>query len=419
MWSFLKKDLLVFWRDRIGLLMSLLLPIVLIIVLNFAFAGLFNGEENQVNISLGVVQDEETTSGLREFEDLVEQMALPSNEKEELRRQASLNEPKRMLENFLHNPELKEWIKVEELTEEEALRLVADGKLDAYLKIPKRFTEDVLSAVILGEDTDTSITIQAEEFSTEVQVLQNMVNQFVHNLNFQFALKSTGETSGNEPVLPVGGIEKMEETKTYTMVQYFTIAMSTLFTLFIAQTVAMKTVTEKRERVFNRIILSNSNPLAFLMGKTISTFCFCWVQIILTLVAIQLLFDVFPDHSIAFWNGLLLVLTFFVFTVSGLSALFTMITLRLQDLNAANGIFTVMIMMMAALGGNFFPLQGLPEVFQKIGDWTPNGLTQSVLIKWIQNGVYTDLWVPLSMLIVFFIGCMVVSVALFPRKESM
>lgn len=419
MWSFLKKDLLVFWRDRIGLLMTLLLPIVLIAVLNFAFAGLFNDEGNPVNINLGVVEDEGTASGMREFEDLVEQMSLPSNEKEELLRQATLNEPRNILNHFLQSPELKEWIKVEELTEEEASSLVVDGKLDAYIKIPNRFTVEVLSAVMLGEETDTSLTIHAEEFSTEVQVLQEMVNQFVHSLNFQFALNSTGVTSGNEPVLPVGGIEKIEETKTYTMVQYFTIAMSTLFTLFIAQTVAMKTVTEKRERVFNRIILSNSSPLAFLMGKTISTFCFCWVQIMLTLVAVQLLFDVFPDHSVAFWNGLLLVLTFFVLTVSGLSALFTTITLRLQDLNAANGIFTVMIMFLAALGGNFFPLQGLPEIFQKIGDWTPNGLTQSILIKWIQNGVYSDLWLPMSILLTFFIGCMVVSVALFPRKESM
>lgn len=419
MWSFFKKDLIVFWRDRKGFLLSLFLPIVLIVVLNFAYAGLFTSDDHSVNIRLGIVQEDDPVSDMQEFEALVEEMELMEEEKDELLQQAAIHEPGTVLYHILHRPEFKDWLDMRELSMEEAVSQVEEGKLDAYMRIPARFTLDVLRAGVLGDEVGALISIHAEEYSTEVQTLQEMINQFVNSLNFQFALENTNESNGGEPVLPIGGVERIESSEAYTMAQYFTIAVATLFSLFIAQTVAMKTVTEKRERVFNRIVLSNSSPFAFLMGKMASTFCFCWFQIMLTLMVTQLFLNIFPDHSIQFWSGLVLIISVFVLTVSGLSALFTTITLRLQNLNAANGIFSLIIMLMGLLGGSFFPLQGLPVVFQKMGDWTPNGLIQTVLIDWIQNRMYSNLLMPLLVLVLFFSIVLAVSLVLFPRRESL
>lgn len=220
-----------------------------------------------------------------------------------------------------------------------------------------------------------------------------------------------------EPEFPQGGREVVEGVESYTMAQYFTFAIGTLFALFIASTVAMKTVTEKRERVFNRIILTNSKPFDYLMGKILSTFSMTWIQLLITLTVTQLLLDVFSGMSFEFWLGTILVITAFSIAVAGLSALFTPITLRLDDPNAANGLFLMIVMAMGVLGGSFFPIDFLPEWIQRIGEWTPNGLTQATLLEWIQYGSSVDLIVPIILLLSFFIVCLFISMFLFPRRE--
>ena len=57
--SFLRKDLLVFWRDRKEVLISLLAPILLIVVLNFAFSDLFGEDAEGLDIDLGIVLEDD------------------------------------------------------------------------------------------------------------------------------------------------------------------------------------------------------------------------------------------------------------------------------------------------------------------------------------------------------------------------
>lgn len=189
-----------------------------------------------------------------------------------------------------------------------------------------------------------------------------------------------------------------------------------MFALFLAQTVALKTVTEKRERVVNRILLTNSNPINFLLGKTVSTFILVCIQMVITFTAVQLLLSVFPGKTLEFWVGLVVIMIAFSLTVAGLSSLFTSIVLHLSDSNTASGLFTLIIMGLGVLGGSFFPLEGLPNVFQKIGEWTPNGLTQTTAIKWIQFSDMSDLFFPLTVLTAISIVCFAISISIFPNR---
>ncbi|GAB3069226.1 ABC transporter permease [Virgibacillus ainsalahensis] len=416
MGSFIKKDLLVFWRDRKEILMALVLPIVLILVLNVAFSGLLNNDDEDVNMDVGIMQEDDESEGKEQFEETIREMALPQNEKEMILGQSANIALVSLIRDFLNNPELEEWVNTKELSETEADELVKSGDLDAIIKIPKGFTYDMLSSILLEKESGSALKILADEQSTELTTLQNIVTNYIDSLNLQFALGSEADTAVTEPELPQGGSEIVEGVETYTISQYFTIAISTLFALFMAHTVALKTVTEVRERVFNRILLTNSNPLHFLMGKTVAAFILAWLQMMLIFTLTQLLLDVFPDRSMAFWSGLVLVITAFTLTIAGLSALFTAITLNLKDSNAASGLFTLVIMVLGVLGGSFFPLQALPEIFQKIGEWTPNGLTQTSLIEWIQFGDMNDILFPIIMLIGMFVACMVIGMSIFPKR---
>ncbi|MDF2036344.1 ABC transporter permease [Cytobacillus oceanisediminis] len=418
MGAFIKKDLLVFWRDRKEILMALLLPILIIVILNFAFSGLFK-DEKAMQIDISVVQEDDVKKGKEQFAAAVEAKGLSSEEKSVLLAEADKLDPVKLIHDFLNSSDLKEWVTVKDFSEKEAAEQVKNGELDAIIKIPEGFTFESLSGVLLGETSQGSVTILAEEESAEVSTLQEVVHTFVNTVNTKFALGSKGVQATAEPILPKGGKEVVEGddgADAYTISQYFTIAIGTLFALFMAQTVSLKTMTEKREQVFNRILLTNSHPLSFLIGKTVSAFILAILQFAITLTVVQLVLNVFPDKSFTFWAGLMVVLIAFALTVGGLSALFTALTLHLSDTNAASGISTLIIMGFGVLGGSFFPLEGLPEPIQKIGEWTPNGLTQTSLIKWVQYSHFNDLLFPILFLMAVFIICFAISVSIFPKR---
>lgn len=417
MGSFIKKDLLVFWRDRKEILMAVLLPIVLCVILNFAYSGLFNKDEEAIHIDIALLMADDEKMGKEQFENAVQEKDLSAIEKERMLAEASKLKPVELIHGFLRNPEIKEWVSIKELSESEAEKQVKNGNLDAIIKIPEGFTYDILSNVILlDEQFNMPVQIIAKEQSNELGMLQEIVNNFVNSLNMQFALGNKEELVSAEPLLPQGGREVVEGIDTYTISQYFTIAIGTMFSLFLAQTVALKTVTEKRERVFNRILLTNSNPINFLLGKTVATFILVCLQMSIIFIAVQLLLNVFPGKTVDFWMGLVVIMLAFSLTVAGLSALFTSITLHLNDSNAASGLFTLIIIGLGVVGGSFFPLDGLPKIMQKIGEWTPNGLAQTAIIEWIQYSNMSDLFFPLIVLISTFVVCFVIGMSIFPRR---
>lgn len=413
MGPFFQKDLLVFWRDRKEILIALLLPIVIIFVLNVAFSGLFKKDSSMETIHVGIVQEENAEIGMQQFTNHVQELNIPVSEKEVMLTQAENIQPISLIEQLLNGPELQEWVDTKQLSEAEAKELVEAGELDAIIKIPSGFTNSVLSSILLGKESAVPLAILAEKESAALSALEEIVSIYMDSLNMEFALGGVEVTEVN---MPQGGVETVEGKETYNISQYFTIAISTLFALFIAQTVAIKTSTEKRERVFNRIILTDRNPIHYLLGKTTATFILSWLQVMITITLSQLILDVFPGKSLEFWVGLILANTIFALAIAGLSAVFTGITLNLEDANAASGIFTLITMGFGVLGGSFFPLQALPEFMQKIGEWTPNGLTQTLLVQWIQYSNLQDIIMPLFFLALFFVICMMIAFFIFPRR---
>lgn len=414
--SFIKKDLLVFWRDRKEILLSLLLPIGIILILNFAMSGLLEDGAESIEIDVAITQEDNEAIGMEQFKEKINQMDLSRTEKEAILAEATEISPIGLINDLFQNPEVENWIKMRDLNKEEAKKAVKEGELDAIITIPEGFTSSTLSSILLGEEADEFLVINVEEESSEVTALQNIVTNYLQTLNFQMVLGETASTA-TDINLPEGGREVVEEVQPFTLAQFFTVAMTALFALFNAQAVSMKTVTEKRERVFNRIMLTNSKPIYYLMGKVVSTFIFVWMQVIIIFGTTQLLLDVFPNTSFEFWLGIILLTTAFALAVSGLTALFTPITLRLEDPNAANGIFTGIVIGLGMLGGSFFPLDFLPGWIQRLGSWTPNGLTQGTILKWIQYGNSQELIIPIMLLIAFFILCFLIGMYLFPRRE--
>ncbi len=416
--AFIKKDLLVFWRDRKEVLISLLAPIFIIIVVNFVFSGITFDDAGDMDIHAGLVVEDDEAAGLQQFEKRLQNIDLPERKIEVMMEQAQDLSPIGLIVSLFDDPELSSWIHTEEMNEEEAIEQVENGDLDAVIKIPNDFTFDVVGQMVLGETADTSLHLQIEEHSIETDILTDIIDNYMKTFNYQFALGAVAEGEAGDAVLPEGGREVINESAVeWDLAQYYAVAMSTLFALFIAATVAVKTETEKRERVFNRILLTNSRPVSYLMGKTFSTFAMTWIQLMLVFFVSDLLLGIFPEKSVNYWLGIIVIVTFFSFVVAGLSASFTSLMLRMKNLNAANGLFTIVIMVMAALGGNFFPMEQLPEWLEALSGWTPTGITISLFTEFLQTDDIVSFAAPLMKLAGFFIGFLLFGVLLFPERR--
>ncbi len=124
--------------------------------------------------------------------------------------------------------------------------------------------------------------------------------------------------------------------------------------------------------------------MRFLIGKMVSTIFLVILQIIFVLIVSNFILGVFPDRSLAFWVGILVMIVLLALVMSGLAAIFTAILLRMRNIDAANGIFMLVLLLLGTLGGGFVPIYMMPGWLQEIGAWTPNGLFLSMLTDWVQ-----------------------------------
>ncbi|PAD92244.1 ABC transporter permease [Shouchella clausii] len=415
--SYIKKDLLTFWRDRKELITVLVLPILLVVVLNFAFSGLLGKDEDAIDLRLAIVnQDDETEASAQLKEKLLHDASFSEQEAQDLVQRTNEVRPVQILVDYFESDELKEWVTVYEIEESEAVKKVGEGEIDGFLLIPDGFTADSLYAAVTGESPTTKLTFKRDKETGDTSALYNIIHGFMDHLNYHFALETLSGATEVEVKLPEGGLEQEEAAENFSLTQYFTITMAILFALFTAMTVATKTGHEMRQQVFNRILIAHQNRLLFLVGKTVSTFCLAWLQIMLVFTLAHFILGVFPERTANFWLGLLGIVTSVSFAIAGLAAIFTTILLKMKKVEAANGLFMLVIILFGVVGGNFVPIYILPDWLQQIGEWTPNGLALVMFTEWIRFEQVSSLVGPSVLLIIFFVLCSIAGLAFYPKR---
>ncbi|WP_263705924.1 ABC transporter permease [Shouchella tritolerans] len=415
--SYIKKDLLTFWRDRKELITVLVLPILLVVVLNFAFSGLLGNDEEAIDLHVAIVnQDDETEASAQLKEKLLHDASFSEQEAQELVQRTNEVRPVEILLDYFESDELKEWVTVYEIEESEAVKKVGEEEIDGFLLIPDGFTADSLYAAVTGKSPTTTLTFKRDKETGDTSALYNIIHGFMDHLNYHFAMENLSGATEIEVKLPEGGFEQEEAAENFSLTQYFTITMAILFALFTAMTVATKTGQEIRQQVFNRILIAHQNRLLFLVGKTVSTFCLAWLQIMLVFTLAHFILDVFPERTANFWLGLLGIVTSVSLAIAGLAAIFTTILLRMKKVEAANGLFMLVIILFGVVGGNFVPIYILPDWLQQIGEWTPNGVALVMFTEWVRFEQVTSLVGPSVLLISFFALCSIAGLAFYPKR---
>jgi len=420
---YFKKDFLVYWRDRKEMLIALFMPLVIILVLGLALPNWVENSNKSLEMRVALVVKDQQEEGLDSFQKSLKSLPISTEEKNRLSIAAASFEPEALLMNMLGDDQVTDFLQIAALDDQTAHAQLKEEKLEAIITIPVGYTLAALNKLFLHDGDGAVLTLTALENSIKVNVLQNMLDGFLGSMNYQAALNSGMDGQGDKGVdelalatNPVGGLEQIEGLDMITSFQYYALAISIFFALSISTTTASKSITEKREMVFMRLLLAGTHPFRYLSGKVGSTLCMSLLQCAVLMIVSHFLFQLFPGKSLIFWIGMTFILFMLCLTVAALSSLYTAMLFRMKDADVASGISFLLLVVLGVIGGNLVPIYILPDWLMNIGSLTPNGLALTSMIQWIQGSSFQDLCLPILYQGIFFIVILAASLWIFPRR---
>lgn len=424
MGAFFKKDFLVYWRDRKEMLVALITPIIIIMILSFALPNWVENSSGSIALKVALVNDDEMEVGLRQFKESLADSALPTEAVKGLSEEARTLSPEVLLMDLFSDEQIKGIIEVQQTNANTAISLVEKEDVDAIITIPEGATLKLLNKLLLNQGDGTVLQLSAKEASSNVNVIENILHSFTERLNYEAALNhAKNSDSKGDPVQgseydasAIGGLEQVERLRVLTSFQYYAVAITIFFALTVSVTTGMKSITEKRELVFMRILMSGAHPLRYLAGKVASTFCMALLQFVVLMTLSHFIFNLFPDRSLEFWGGMALVSIVYCLSVAALSSVYTAIFFRVNDVDSASGIVYILLIVFGAIGGSLIPLYILPEWLMTAGTWTPNGMALSTFIPLIQGAPLRELWLPIASLVIFTIIVTIIGSWIFPKR---
>lgn len=419
MFTFLKKDLLVLFRDRTELIILLAMPFILIAILGFALSGLLSGNSEVLSMEVAVVQEDDEQQGLSRFKEALGNSELPAEAQNGLMAAAEEMSPSALLQEVLKDESLSSLVMAKEMDAAAAKGALEDEEIVAILTIPENFTFDALQKMMLGTGNGSELQLMISDYAeTQSGVFQNILDEFVWSLNFESAIAqaANGESAAGETQSEIGGVESVSAVAPISSFQYYTIGMAVMFALFVGGSIASIAFVEKQQFVFNRILLSDRHPFAYLGGKAISATLVTFFQFCILFFFSSLIFQAFDLTDLSFWPGMLLIAFCLACCVGAIAAFLTALLMRFNNDTIATVFSGGIVTIFAFLGGSFTPTEGLPVFIRQLGSWTPNGASLNAFLLWVQNLDIGLLWEPLSRVLLATVILLVLSFLLFPRK---
>jgi len=397
-WSIAIKDTLVRFRDRNGILLMLVAPLVLAAIIGAAFGGFGGDSPSPINaIPIIVVNQDNGDLGQR-------------------------------VVDILHSDDLAELLEPEDSEDlVEAKQQIEQGEIRAVVVIPPDFSDTVRSQQ--GASTTLDLfTDPAATFSPIVveAILSEITNSFnvgivgsrvgmTQLLEYQSSL---GPQLGDLPALlaetlsdPAGRsnnrinlditLTSGEMNEGMNPLAYFAPSMAILFLMFTIFDASRSILTEEREGTLQRMISSPTSFAIILAGKNGGVMLTGILQLGILVAASSLFFGLSWGDSVI---GVVLMI---VSVVAAASSLGAFIVAFAKDSRQAAIIGSAIALIFAILGGNFFLAQAYPEWLQPlskltINRWALDGFTDLSLRGGHLNDVLLEVGVLLAISVVLF-----------------
>ncbi|MEQ6124108.1 ABC transporter permease [Pseudotenacibaculum sp. MALMAid0570] len=311
--TILKKELKIYFSDKKGVLLTFLLPVILISLFAFSFGGVGRKKSSPRPSTLVIVDKDSTETSM----------------------------------NFISKLEQQPTLRLVRYQEAEAEERIRKGKSTAALIVKEGFGRAVKDQQSLPLELKYDVAREIQTRMILAVVRGNLVRNYgnIEALNnVHVKMTSVIKPSNNKPnpglVQAVAG--------TAIMMLLFTIAA-----------IGGGLLEEKEAGTLKRLLSSPIKPMDILFGKMLTGIIISILQLTAMFVFAWLAFGlpIFMDTV----SLILLILTI-SFAVSGFGVLLVSTVKTRQQLQ---GMSTIIIILMSAIGGSMIPISMMPAFMQK------------------------------------------------------
>lgn len=396
LWQITSKDLLVMGKDRGSWIVLLLTPLLIIMVASFALGPAFSGDLKSkllfTNLDQGAIGGQ-LVDGLREIEGL----------------------------------------ELVEGSEDECQALAAgEEKYKTCVLVPPDFSSKILT----GSNTGLHVFVDPTDNSTRpfmvgmidgaASRLSGMVNSvkvsIVEVMKFapeaeltvvaSDAAQTAVEQMDQEPPVALE-ISNAGAAADVNMFDTQAPGYSVMFLLFGVMLGAEGLLEERDKGTLGRLLVAPVAKTSILGGKLMAQFMIALVQMAILFGVGHFVFGMHLGNSIP---GLVLMIVMTAFTATAFGILLaSLVKTRRQ----ATSVGTLVIILMSALGGSWWPLSIEPEFMQKLGHltinaWALDGMNALIL----EGATMRDILPDAAALLIYGCACFLVGIRMFRFRSA-
>lgn len=380
-WIIAWKDIKIRFKDRKGIVLFLLLPILLTAILGTALKGVLSDESNSMpKMTIAVYNADAGELG------------------------------NRLIEDVLQNERLVSHITIHALSsKEEVEEQIIDGKDDVGLLIPQDFSQKVWAA----EPTQLEV-LQDQGKQMISQIVRSIVTSYVDRVGtMALASKEVMQQSGGaaDVLGQLADAALSENTfvvdqpigkRAVSSMQYYAAAMLAMFLLYNATVGAKMIINERSTETLARLMNTPTSKTSILLGKYIGTLAFSILQLLIFMGATYVAFGVSWGENVL--QSVVIGLMYAI-AVSGLSMMIAAMITNEQTIETISGLG---VQILAALGGSMVPLAVFPEIMRKIAHLTPNTWALNGFIDIMSGTTWQALLIPVIVLLAIGAGSLLI-----------
>lgn len=363
--TILKKDLRLYFSDKKGILVTFLLPIIMITLFAFAFGGVGKKKSAPKPLSVLVVDKDATATS----QELITKL------------------------NAMHT------IRLVPSEEEKALDLVRKGKNVAALVFEKGLSDAIT--------TDADLPIELK-YDAARDIQMRMVHAVLKE-GFKYHLGKINEI--NSVHIKTTSLIKETSTKAHPGLVQAVGGTAIMMLLFSIAAIGGSLLDEKEAGTLKRLLIAPVKPLSILIAKMGTAMVVSILQLTAMFVFAWLAFGlpIFMDIL-----TLILLILCISFAVSSFGVFLVSTVKTRQQLQ---GMSTIIIILMSAIGGSMIPINMMPAFMQNIAGISVNywGIEGFFDIFWRQLPLI-DILPKMGILLAIGLGMTLVSTFLFKKN---
>jgi len=351
------KDLKIVMRDRNALLLLFFIPMVIISVAGLALGG--ESDDIEIDVLIVDLDNDEVSRGLVEFLEEID----------------------------ILNVDM-------ESNEFAARDMVKNKEYGSLIIIPLGFTESVM----MGHDTGLLIIVNPTEESFNT-VVEKIVEGYASRISTNVVVVKTVSAYGipahtEEQILEIVDtaeefvqpppVDVIIESTTSNLVEFspftqYVPGFAVMFLLFTAvQSGAISLIKEQEAGTLRRLVTAPISKAEIIGGKIASTFIRGFVQLTVLIYFGHVVFDLDLGSDIL---ALFVLIAAVTMASTGLGLL---VAVHVKTVDQADSVALLLVMLMSAIGGSWWPLSLQPQFMQDMAHFT--------ITAWAMDGFYDLLY---------------------------